>query len=199
MLVEFVVLGTIIGWLRGGRLGRVADVPIRLSWLILAAFGLQIILSHSLGLFDWPRELVLTLLLVSFLALIGVLVYNYLTWKEWAMLLMALGLLLNFLVIAVNGGMPVSVELTERYQSTEALQRLKEDPDLLHVPLTDGSSLSFLADVIPIPPPYPASGIISLGDIVLAIGVLLFVQRAMLYQGKRIVNRGSVRNARRLN
>lgn len=77
--------------------------------------------------------------------------------------LVALGSLLNLVVIVMNGAMPVDVELLGA-----AGGRLREDA--IHEPLTDGSVLPILADIIIVPFVRAAY---SIGDVFIAIGGFL--------------------------
>ena len=77
--------------------------------------------------------------------------------------LVALGSLLNLIVIVMNGAMPVDVELLGA-----AGGRLREDA--IHEPLTDGSVLPILADIIIVPFVRAAY---SIGDVFIAIGGFL--------------------------
>ena len=82
------------------------------------------------------------------------------------MKLALIGLILNFLVMAVNGGrMPVSEWATVVSGQSEYLPDLIAGVGSRHVLLTDQTNLKFLGDVIPLPPPYPRSRVLSLGAV----------------------------------
>lgn len=87
---------------------------------------------------------------------------------------MGVGILLNFLVIAANGGtMPVS--------SVGLRPELKEillQGEALHALTTAESKLLFLADVIPLY--FPAGSKMSVGDIFLSAGLFYFLQQGMM-------------------
>jgi hypothetical protein len=82
------------------------------------------------------------------------------------MVLVLLGFGLNALVIIANGGMPVSPDALVAVGGSPTV-----DPGK-HQLLTDGSSLAFLADVIPV---RVLSTVVSIGDIILAAGVGILV------------------------
>ncbi|MDO8681975.1 MAG: DUF5317 domain-containing protein, partial [Armatimonadota bacterium] len=93
------------------------------------------------------------------------------------MLLIGLGAALNFTVIAVNDGrMPVSV----RAKNMTGLQNtLSKEHNIRHAPIDGSTKLAFLADTIPVTrPPFPFPGVISVGDIVLSVGLFILIQRA---------------------
>lgn len=93
--------------------------------------------------------------------------------------LAGLGLLLNVAVIASNGGMPVSREAA----ATATVPISPEQAGVKHEILDEDSVLPFLADAIPVP---PFETVLSLGDVLLALGLALFVYRAAsVPKGKR--------------
>jgi hypothetical protein len=88
--------------------------------------------------------------------------------------LAGVGVLLNFTVIALNGGMPVlegAIEVAAGYAAG--------GPDLTnaakHTELTPDTMLPFLADVIPIRMAGQGS-VISIGDVFLAVGLGRFLE-----------------------
>jgi hypothetical protein len=103
-------------------------------------------------------------------------------WRLPGMTLLAVGALMNFVVIAANGGMPVSLDALDR----AGLGNPFEDGAVTkgaHHALDDESRLTFLADVIPI---RVASNVVSAGDIVIWAGLLLLIQQLMVGRpGKR--------------
>ena len=100
------------------------------------------------------------------------------------LVLILIGVFLNFLVMSVNGGrMPVSAEAAAAIDPmyVEAFKAaLNETEYAKHILLTESSRLKFLADIIPLTKPYPITQIISIGDVVMNIGIFNFVQHLML-------------------
>lgn len=88
--------------------------------------------------------------------------------------MVGLGSLANFLVIAANGGkMPVSSRAVDAVG-------LSFTETGTHALMEEGTRLFWLADIIPLPPPYPFPMVISIGDILIILGVMLLIQGAML-------------------
>ena len=90
--------------------------------------------------------------------------------RHLASVLLAIGAGLNFAAVAANDGMPVD---------SDALARVgRRDVDVTrgflykHVPMTDGTRLSWLGDRIPIP---IQRNVISVGDVVMAVAICLWV------------------------
>jgi hypothetical protein len=111
------------------------------------------------------------MVLVSFALLMTMVLFNR---SKPGMWIAGLGVLMNFIVIAVNGGMPVLAEAAEVASGFTV-----SEPDLTetykHVPLDETSSLTFFADVIPLRL-VGIGEVISLGDIFLALGLGVFLE-----------------------
>ena len=156
-------IAVVVGVLRGGKLRNLTEIRVRGWWLLLVGFGLQIVAgfppvdSHNLAV---------GLVLVSYLPLILVVWLNRQYSGMW---IAGIGILMNFTVIALNGGMPVMEEAVHLAGgSGELVLNAK------HVLLTDTTRLPFLADIIPLP-----GSVISMGDVFLAIGVGVFLEDQM--------------------
>ena len=160
-LVAALAVSLTLGLWRGGSLEALADT--RLRWLVLLVEGLLIQVVFDL----WdPAGLTraggLAVLLVSNAAVAGFLMLNR---QLPGMLLIAVGLLLNTIVITANQALPVS---------PAAAARAGLDPPpavsdaLKHERLDSGTRLPWLADVIPVP---GVKEVLSFGDVVLALGV----------------------------
>src|SRR4029079_1336863 len=88
------------GLVLGGRVGNLGDLRIRWLPLALAGFALQ-----SISISD--SVLPPVILAVSYVLLTALAVENVRVWTPGARLIL-IGILLNFTVIALNGGMPVT-------------------------------------------------------------------------------------------
>src|SRR5206468_4995 len=107
------------------------------------------------------------------------------------------GLALNLLVIASNGGMPVSREALESSGQGDVLQELIDEGAAKHHLLTDDDVLTALADVIPVGG--PIKQVVSLGDVFVYAGVvwlIVAVMRGRIPQTSR-AGSGSRRGAHR--
>lgn len=168
--VVVLALAVIVSLLRGGRLSNISEIRLRAWWLLFVGFGLQIAAAFVNA--D-NSELAMGLVLASYVALMAVVWLNR---DEAGMWIAGIGILMNFTVIAFNGGMPVlpaAVELAGGSAENLVLSAK-------HVLLTDDTYLPFLADIIPLP-----NNVISLGDVFLAIGLGVFIED-QLKQPKRL-------------
>lgn len=181
MLIEALLLSIILGYLRGGRLSRLASLDIKYPWIILVAFLIQFILPRLKGVSGFNSQYGFYLLILSYVLLILVVLFNL---GDKLFQIIGIGVFLNFLVILLNKGMPVSLNVARRF-FPETQGKVLEFNNLIHVAMTEKTYFDFLGDVIPIPRPYPFPGIISIGDIILSVGIFLLVQKGMVYRGKR--------------
>ena len=152
------VVAVVVGLLAGGRLSGLSTMRFRLAPLALVGLALQFLLPPG----NWPY----VLLMISFVLLIAFAVANL---KTTGFTLILAGILMNFLVIAVNHGMPVPRWSLERSDQIEELDYLIENGGAKHHLATEDDTLMFLADVIPLPSPIRQS--VSVGDIVAYVGV----------------------------
>lgn len=102
-------------------------------------------------------------------------------------LVAAVGLSLNTLVIAVNDGyMPQSVEAAEQVWGQEQVAHRQHDGRLHNTTaLGDHTNLPWLADVIVQPDWLPRRNVVSIGDILLSLGVAGWTFQTLV--GKRRV------------
>ncbi len=173
LFLESAVLGVIIGFLRGGRLNRLGRIDFRGWPLALAALLLQTLLWIDFGgrrvyTGEWGPYLHL----LSYLFLLAFILFNR---RQPGLLIIGLGLLLNLLVIAANGGaMPVDgSQLAPPAQ--EGLLSGAKSP--FHEPLDKTTRLPLLGDILRLP--YGDHRLVSVGDILLGGGLLFFIQRGM--------------------
>ena len=171
--------GLIVGRMRGGSWANLAQLSLHGSWLILAAFLIQLIVfSPQFEGLSWSDAAVPVLYVASiFLLLLAVGLNRSLS----GMRVLGLGLLLNFVVIAANGGyMPVPLDnLTEAGMPQRAEQLRNERFFSNSTVLTAETRLPLLADVLLIPSWLPFSNVFSIGDTFIGVGAFILVMQAM--------------------
>jgi hypothetical protein len=170
-LVLFLAL--VIAILRGGRLTNLGDIELRSWWLLIVGFGLQAA-TRLLPEEDWAETAGLLMVLGSFLLLLVLVIVNR---DHPGMWLAGFGVLMNFTVISLNGGMPV---LTEAAVAASGFT--VTDPDIAgsfkHVVLGPDTILPAFADLIPLR--LAGHGqVISLGDVFLAVGLGRFLEHEL--------------------
>ena len=164
-----VPVGLLLGLLLGGRLAGLGEIRFRWAWLAVLGFAFQVLLfsepvTERVGDLGPP-------LYVASTALVFVAVLRNLPIR--GMPLIVLGAGCNLAAIVANGGyMPASPtaaaemgrEVSEAYSNTAIM----ESPALW--PLTD---------VIPLPDWLPFTNIVSIGDILIAVGIVVVIVAAM--------------------
>lgn len=170
------LLGLVAGILRGGRLANIARARFRLPGLVFAGLGLQVgaeliawLVNHRFRL-EGRGLLIVT---VSYLLLITFVLANrrLANRRLPGAVLIGVGLALNLAVILANGGMPVSLEAADA-AGVDPRSYLRSA--VKHRVMGPGTVWGFLGDVIPIP---LVQSVVSVGDLVLATGVFLLVEK----------------------
>ncbi|MFB3880826.1 MAG: DUF5317 domain-containing protein [Armatimonadota bacterium] len=181
MLLDAVVPATVVGLLAGGRLSRFRDLDLRAPWVFVAAALVQVLLVVA-GVRHWDRVAAVggALVVASFtLLLLGLWVNRRLP-GVWVA---AIGVFLNLLVIAANGGaMPVDRELAVRAGNQGLVEMLDSPAYAKHKPVGPQTRLRPLADVLPLPmilprPRWFSPG--SVGDAFVTIGACWLILAAM--------------------
>jgi hypothetical protein len=172
LLILFVTF--IVALLRGGKLGALTKLQPRYLWLLFVPLTLQIIAFSPLGASpDFGDVLVKIVYLVSMaVAALALALNRHLPGLIWV----AVGLSLNLFVIALNGGlMPVLPE-ARQFAGMPPL----EGPTMNVLPMTTGTILPWLGDILPLPPWVPLANVFSLGDVFITVGGAIFIQRALI-------------------
>lgn len=171
MILVFIVIGAAvcIGFLAGGSLRPFERF--RLHWWGVALAGLAL---QGIPLASGVSRPVGSAVLVASYGLLGA--FAWVNRRLPAVWLVMIGLALNILVIAVNGGMPVSAAALE--VAGARAEGLAGTGTLKHHLMGPGDTLTPLGDVIGIPPPIGA--VISIGDVLLYVGITILVVAVML-------------------
>jgi hypothetical protein len=166
------VLGIVLALLAGGSLKSLGRVRIRGEAFLLVALVLIVgipVVGRTWSQFSQP---VFWAWIASFVALAALAALNLSTPGFAAILL---GVLLNLSVILVNAGMPVSFGgmVEAGYAGAAPAEYL--GPFGLHHLAAWGTSLLLVADVAPVQGPFILRTIVSMGDVLLVVGVVVFI------------------------
>ncbi len=170
-VVLAVLIGIVVGFARGGSLSTLGRAELRGVPFVFAGVALQVASTVSERYeVDW---LPLAFVLVSFACVSA---FAALNWRLSGMTLVALGALANFIVIAANGGMPVSLAAARSAGLGNPFDGGGGVKGAHHA-LSDDSRLTFLADIIPL---RFGANVVSVGDILIWAGLLVIVQQLMV-------------------
>jgi len=169
------VLTTVIALLRGGSLESLAATKVKWLWLVWVGLIAQVgfrIFEPSWLTDTWG----LIVLASTNLVIVWFMVLNR---QQPGMILVAVGLLMNLVVITANEAMPVSDYVFEVIDIDESAL---DSAGFKHERMTGETVLPWLGDVVPIP---PLREVWSIGDFVLAAGIGYFVWARTLAERKR--------------
>jgi hypothetical protein len=180
ILALAVVVGLVASLVHyGGRaFHRIAAIPLRSAWLALLAFVLQWpLLQAPAG----PVQLIgmqQALFLLSHLLLLGF------VWRNRQLpgiQIVGLGVACNLLVIVANGGlMPIAPRTLVQINPGSTLAQWPIGAHYGHskdiILLQAEIRLWALSDILVIPPPFPRPTAFSLGDLLIAVGIVVLLQ-----------------------
>jgi hypothetical protein len=181
LLVLLVAALALTATLIGGA--RLAQVRLRAVRLLVAAAVVQVGTSALAPASGFARAVALVLTTV----LVGLFVYG--NRMVAGTPLIGAGLLLNVVVVAANGAMPVSLPAAADAGLTRAVLGL--DEDAMREPVDDDTRLALLGDVVPLTLPWRAQ-VVSPGDVLVASGVGLLLVSAGGRQTPRRRERSTV-------
>jgi hypothetical protein len=162
--VVAIVLGGAIGLLAGGRLQNLGEHRLAAWPLLPAGVIVQVMSNFAHG------GVALALLLASYLAL---LVFAAANVRLLGMALVVLGLACNVLVIGVNHGMPVRPRAVIRAGIAHNQRDLADiHLQAKHHYERPSDRLLVLADIIPV---RPLREVLSVGDVVMSLGIMVVV------------------------
>jgi hypothetical protein len=147
-----------------GSFQRLGRIQMRAVQLLMVALAIQVLLEFV----DFPKDRIddlgIAILLGSYGLIFG---FCYLNRRMSGMLVIAFGIGINVLAIALNGGMPTKDDVVER-NGHEV--RVPIERTVKHKPREGDDLVPFLGDVITAP------GVpnqqFSVGDIVIGIGIV---------------------------
>ena len=180
MIVEVLVISIIAGLVRGGSILNLKNIRFRGGYFLLIGLAINllsfIIIKNSnddLGKFLYGN---LSFIQVStlFLVVVGLL-FNY---REIGLSIVSAGIILNMIPISLNRGrMPVAEWALKAVNLGDTLSKIKEGIVIDKILINSNTNFNFLGDIIPIEYPFPK--VVSLGDIVIAMGIFLIIQKYM--------------------
>lgn len=180
MLLEPSLLSMVTAKIKGGKFSNLQHVHIKGAGLLFLSAIIQILLSLARNFTGGQPQLLLEkfspyAILLSYLLIVMALWINR---RKNYMKVFLIGVLLNLLVIAANGGqMPVALDgLSSIRQESELPERAF---DIKHTGVHENTRFVYLADIILLDRPYPLPKILSLGDIFIMTGVFMFFLKEM--------------------
>ncbi len=177
MIIEAIIIGIIIGIFRRGKLSRLEYLRINLSPLIIVALISYIsIIVMNLGSLDFNSSLYNVFLILTYALIIIVLTFNL---DKKFMFLPLIGVMMNFICMCVNSfRIPVKNDIILSLYGQETSNLLLTNKIKYFIPAED-ASLSILGKIFSISDYYIYDVILSIGDIIIFIGIILIIQELM--------------------
>jgi len=179
LYVYIIIISIIIGLLRNGKLSSLSQISLKKIELIVLACLIQAGL-----IFLEPKRVKFVLDYSSYMLILSYIVLLLAVWynkKIKGIKIITLGIIFNFIAIVVNGGhMPVLLSSLYKAGLNDFALVLKEGTYVTHTLITEKTLFRFLADVIPLSPPFPDPSVVSVGDFLMFYGVFSLIQNAMV-------------------
>ncbi len=171
MFILALIAGIILGYISKGTLRNLANINLKGTYLIIIGFIIEFVIIMLIqkkiitaGVITYIMNVIMYILILAFI---------FVNKKNKYIVIMGVGFMLNAIAIFANGGvMPVSSSAIETIGfstnvHTEGLYNL----------INSNTNLSFLGDIIPID--FIGRFIVSIGDVIAAIGMILFIVKSM--------------------
>lgn len=173
-MVWFLIAGIVIGLLRRGRIRKLGTLRLRGTWLVLVSLLIQLLI------FPWGEREPLIGVGTNYLQVISyvpLVTFVYLNRRFWELMLIGVGILCNLIAILANGGyMPVAEFALQQAGRSDLVNFLRENRTSGNVILMGPETrLNFLGDVLFLPPWVPFAAAFSVGDLLLGLGLFLFL------------------------
>ena len=177
-----VLVGVVVGYVRGGRLGNLSQFGLRFVWLVAVALAIQLLVFPL-----FSERPIIPFGTTAFHAISYVLVFAFLfiNLRIWPLVVIGVGAILNVLAIAFNSGrMPVSMTALERTGAVTMIQFLSESPVYGNVvKMSETTRLNVLGDWLYLPVWSPITAAFSLGDVVIILGLIALIVKGMKRHG----------------
>ncbi|TMU83468.1 hypothetical protein FGG79_19875 [Bacillus sp. BHET2] len=184
MVFDGILIAILIGFIRGGSFKSFADIRFKMGWIFPVLLVFQLTIFYFQNKVEWVGEISN----LSFMAVYVIgLTFLWVNRHHPHFIVIFTGVLLNFFVMAINGGrMPVSMDAAAVIDP-QYLEATKNALYAKHTLVTESTKLAYLGDIIPLSAPYPREQAIRIGDVVMNIGVFLFIQSVMVKKKDKLV------------
>ena len=178
MFLFFAVIAAalVLAVIVGGDVRRLSQIRVQHPELLIGAFGLKVVVAVlGLAQSELAVNIARPLNIVGAALLLAVVWFNR---RIPGALLFGAGLVLNLAaIVSFAGRMPVVLPRGID-PSSARLAALRNGLDPLHVLLPQPHGLWFIGDIFSIPSPVGRSSLVSIGDILMAAGIVWLIVRS---------------------
>lgn len=149
---------------------NLASIPTKAAGFLIAFVSIKVIVFVLLKL----GVSIDALRFFSFFSHILLFAFLYYNRKYKGVYLILAGSILNFIVMYLNGfKMPIEGDFFKEIVDIATYQSTLQGASLHHVIINESTKLWQLGDIIPFLKPYPFPKLVSIGDIILAVGFVM--------------------------
>lgn len=179
ILLLAIVIGLLATIIRARLNNRTLILPpFRWEWLVFASVIPQVFVFYIPAIGQWVPEW--TIPYIQILSMVGLLIFTVVNLSKPGLWALGLGLLSNFIVIALNGGwMPIHPQTLKRMIPLQPIEvweigtRLGFTKD--RIMAYEETNLVFLSDIFTLPQWIPYKVAFSIGDVFISIGVVILL------------------------
>lgn len=177
MYIEAVIIGIILGVIGNGKISNITDMRIRGLILVILSVAVQISPIFLVKI----QALRPYLSIFPFIALVLMTLAVFLNISRKGMKIILIGSLLNILVMASNNFyMPIDFSSLEWAGLSPLLESIKSGSIIGYMNIEASNLIgTYLGKILPLPSFYPLSKVLSIGDIVITLGIILFFRGEM--------------------
>lgn len=179
MVFDGIIIAIVIALFRGGTFSNLADIKLKAKWIFPVLLAMQVIVFFTQSKYEIIGAFSNYIFILIYV--VG-LIFLWMNRHHTGFMVIFIGVLMNFVVMALNGGrMPVSAEAAS-ILDPYFIEALKSGLYGKHELITESTRFALLGDIIPLSAPYPKEQVISIGDVIMNIGVFIFIQKIMVKQ-----------------
>lgn len=176
MILEAIITGFVIAIMNHGDLNKINDFKIKNFQVmilgVLLSIITQVFTKVDLGFLTYICVKYYYFLHIGSLLLIAVgFLLNY---EYKSLMCIGLGFILNTIPIILNGKMPVNLDALVATENTKTIEIISLGRSLSHG-VFENPKAEFLSDIFALKPPYPMARVISLGDVVITVSIVVFI------------------------
>ncbi|MCK5763721.1 MAG: DUF5317 domain-containing protein [Clostridiales bacterium] len=168
MFIEAMILGLVISFLRGGRMDNIEYLNIKGWYLVIIGVVLQLV-----SVFFMKYSFAVYIQLIGIIFVLIVVVLNIKLRGFWLMLF---GGMLNFLAVILNGyKMPVNPIIIENNKLSSFMDMIIDGEIINYISTSVGGWSAMLGKIMMTPQWYPFPKMLSIGDVVISIGIIWLI------------------------
>lgn len=188
MYLEAIVIGLIIGFFRNGRLMNFFEVKFK-GWTLSIIALIVFLIPFGINLFTDSNEQTAIYPFIAMVICALIVLFNF---EKTGMKILLLGLLLNLVVMGLNDfRMPIDTVKMEALGYGSFVASMSEGNVINYATMEQAHPISvYLGKIIALPKVYPLAKLISIGDIIISIGIAWIIQYEMLLSS--VKTRGSM-------